>query len=179
MTFPQVDAVGIHRSALRDFNDSGRSAGRVCIRVRGFHGGRAAVRLSPSGAVALAECAAMGVTVQAFLNGSGGLSAPDVIGPGLLGGAAYAIGLLLLCSRDRVWPHRGCRSCLRRGGDTRPLAGDLVLARHIGVAQITGILICCLAVVLLSVTHEALQSGVPPYFSLRLGVLSGIGIWNS
>jgi drug/metabolite transporter (DMT)-like permease len=140
-----------------------------------FMGGRAAVRLSPSGAVALAQCAAMGVTVQAFLNGSGGLSAPDVIGPGLLGGAAYAIGLLLLYQGIAFGRIGVVAPVCGVVGILVPLAGDLVLARHIGVAQMTGILICCLAVVLLSVTREAPQSGVPPYFSLRLGVLSGIG----
>jgi hypothetical protein len=61
-----------------------------------FMGGRAAVRLSPSGAVPLAQCAAALVTVQAFMNGGGGFLSPHVVASGPLGGAAYLIGLMNL-----------------------------------------------------------------------------------
>ena len=56
-----------------------------------------------------------------------------------------------------------------------PLAGDLVIGRHIGGAEFTGILICCLAFVLLSSTPGASEPGLDPLPSLRLGVLSGLG----
>lgn len=140
-----------------------------------FMGGRAAVRLSPSGVVALAQCAAMAVTVQAFLNGSGLLSAADVIGPGLLGGAAYATGLLCLYQGIAFGRIAVVAPVCGVVGILVPLAGDVALARHIGVAQMTGILICCLAVVLVSNTREPIRQGVPPHFSLRLGLVSGMG----
>lgn len=140
-----------------------------------FMGGRAAVRLSPSGAVALAQCAAMAVTVQAFLNGNDGFSAPEVIGPALVGGAAYAMGLLLLYQGIAFGRIGIVAPVCGVVGILVPLAGDVILARHLGGGQMTGILICCLAVVLLSSTREAPRPLLSASPSLRLGVLSGLG----
>jgi drug/metabolite transporter (DMT)-like permease len=140
-----------------------------------FMGGRAAVRLSPSGSVALAQCAAVMVTAQAFMNGGGGFLSPHVVASGLLGGAAYLIGLMTLYQGIAfariaiVVPISGLV------GIVVPLAGDLVLNRHIGGAQFTGILICCLAFVLLSATREASEPALATLPSLRLGVVSGLG----
>jgi drug/metabolite transporter (DMT)-like permease len=140
-----------------------------------FMGGRAAVRLSPSGAVALAQCAAVAVTVQAFLNGGGGLPSAHVIGPGLLGGSAYLIGLTALYQGIAFGRIGIVAPVSGLVGIVVPLVGDLVLGRHIGGAQFTGILICCLAFVLLSATRDTPVPGVAPHFSLRLGILSGLG----
>ncbi len=140
-----------------------------------FMGGRAAVRLSPSGAVALAQCAAVLVTAQAYMKGGGGPLSPHVVVSGLLGGPAYLIGLMTLYQGIAfariaiVVPISGLV------GIVVPLAGDLVIGRHIGGTEVTGILICCLAFVLLSATPGASEPGLDPLPSLRLGVLSGLG----
>ena len=140
-----------------------------------FMGGRAAVRLSPSGAVALAQCAGVAVSVQAFLNGDGGFPSAHAVGAGLLGGTAYLIGVTTLY-RGIAFGRIGIVAPVSGlVGIVLPLAGDLVLRRHIGGAQFGGILICCLAFVLLSTTRDPPEPGIAPHFSLRLGALSGLG----
>ena len=96
-----------------------------------FLGGRASLRLSPAGAVALAQCAATIMALKVFRYGGPNWPGVDVIGSGLLGGVAYAAGLLFLyqgLAHGRIGivaPVCGVFSILV------PLIGDLVLERHI------------------------------------------------
>lgn len=140
-----------------------------------FIGGRASLRLSPAGAVAVAQCAAMIMALNTFLHDGSHWPRADVIVPGILGGVAYATGLLFLYQGlaigriGIVAPVCGVFSILV------PLIGDLVLERHIEPIQFVGIAICALAVVLLATTPEVTVRGLPSHFSFRVGVMSGIG----
>ena len=140
-----------------------------------FIGGRASRRLSPAGAVAVAQCAATIVALNIFLHDWSHWPRADVIGPGILGGVAYATGLLFLYQGlaigriGVVAPVCGVFSILV------PLSGDLVLGRHIEPIQFVGIAICAMAVVLLATTPEVTVAGLPSRFSFRVGVMSGIG----
>jgi drug/metabolite transporter (DMT)-like permease len=140
-----------------------------------FLGGRASLRLSPAGAVALAQCAATIMALKVFRYGVPNWPGVDVIGSGLLGGVAYAAGLLFLyqgLAHGRIGivaPVCGVFSILV------PLIGDLVLERHIQPNQLAGIAICTIAIVLLASTPEAPVVGLPSHFSFRLGVMSGVG----
>jgi drug/metabolite transporter (DMT)-like permease len=140
-----------------------------------FLGGRASLRLSPAGAVALAQSAALIMALNTFLYGGSDWPEADVFGPGMLGGVAYATGLLFLYQGlaigriGIVAPVCGVFSILV------PLIGDLVLDRHIESVQLAGIAICALAIVLLASTPEAAFAGLPSRYSLRMGVVSGMG----
>ena len=140
-----------------------------------FLGGRASLRLSPAGAVALAQCAAMMMALKAFLYDGSSWPEADVIGPGMLGGVAYATGLLFLyqgLAHGKIGIVAlvcGVFSILV------PLIGDFVLGRHIEPTQMAGIAVCALAIVLLASTPETTVSGLPSHFSFRLGVMSGLG----
>lgn len=140
-----------------------------------FMGGRAAVRLSPSGAVALAQTAAMVVAAQVFFTGSGDFAASAVLLPGLFGGMAYALGLLFLyqgIAHGRIGVVAPVCGIV---GILVPMLGDLALSRHISPTQFQGIGICALAIVLLAGTPERTAIGTDRWFSLRTGFLSGMG----
>ncbi len=140
-----------------------------------FMGGRAAVRLSAPGAVALAQCAAMLVAFHAFAGGQVPAAPLAIVGPGIAGGIAYAAGLLRLyqgVARGRVAVVAPVCGVV---GILVPLAGDLILAREIGYLQLVGIAVCAAAIVLLArASGPAPRAGSGPS-SFRLGVESGLG----
>jgi drug/metabolite transporter (DMT)-like permease len=149
--------------------------GAVAYGSGDFMGGRAALRLSPSGAVAIAQCVAMLVTIQVFLEGGARVPGIGVVSVSVVGGVAYAAGLLFLyqgIAHGRVGVVAPVCGVV---GILVPLSGDITLERHIGAAQFAGIAVCACAIVLLSGTPEPARSGLPRHYSLRLGVLSGMG----
>jgi len=139
-----------------------------------FLGGRASLRISPAGAVSLAQCAAMFMALQAYLHS--GASWPETGGAvlGVAVGIAYASALLFLykgIAHGRIGivaPLCGVFSILV------PLVADLMLGRAIGAAQFLGIFTCGAAVLLLAATVEPARPGFAAHFSVRLGVLSGL-----
>lgn len=140
-----------------------------------FMGGRAAVRLSPSGAVALAQTAAMVVAAQVFVAGAGNFAANAVLLPGLIGGMAYALGLLFLYQGIALGRIGVVAPVCGIVGILVPMLGDFALSRHISATQFQGIGICALAIVLLAGTPERPAIGADRWFSLRTGFLSGMG----
>lgn len=149
--------------------------GAVAYGSADFMGGRAAVRLSPSGAVALAQTAAMVVAAQVFVAGTGDFTASAVLLPGLVGGMAYALGLLFLyqgIAHGRIGVVAPVCGIV---GILVPMLGDLALSRHISPTQFQGIGICGLAIVLLAGTPERAEVGTDRWFSFRTGFMSGMG----
>lgn len=140
-----------------------------------FMGGRAAAKLSPPGAIALAQCTAMLVAVQAFSN-SQLLAAPmGVLGVGIAGGTAYAAGLLRLYQGVAFGRIAIVAPVCGVVGILVPLAGDLALAREIGSLQFVGIGFCAVAISLLAGTPEPSLRVSSGRSSFRLGVESGLG----
>lgn len=140
-----------------------------------FIGGRAALRITPFGAVALAQAVAMGVMLSTF-HGDGALLPEGGEWPAsVLAGLAYSFGLVLLyhgIAHGRiavVAPLCGIVSVLI------PLAGDIVLQREVTTQQFAGIGLCFAAIVLIAgsvASSDGLRDAAP---SVRLGIFSGIG----
>jgi drug/metabolite transporter (DMT)-like permease len=140
-----------------------------------FLGGRAATRLSPSGAVAIAQCTAMAFAVQTFFSGQFAFSGQDVAASGMVAGIAYAIGLMYLyqgIAQGRVAVVAPVCGVV---GILVPLIGDLMFGRDISSTQVLGIGICAAAIVLLSHTTDSVQDGRARHFSFRVGAISGMG----
>ena len=146
-----------------------------------FIGGRATLRLSPVGVIALAQIAALMLAATAVpWSGWSLLTGPtarvligNALVPGLSGGLFYAVALAALyrgIAEGRaalVTPVFAIVSVLV------PLAADAVLGRALSQTQIGGLLLCGVAVVLLAQVRDA-TTGHGPHFSFRLGVIGGM-----
>ena len=140
-----------------------------------FMGGRAALRLSAPGAVAIAQCIAMLVAVQALMVGQMPVAFETALLPGLLGGLAYAIGLLRLyqgIAHGRIGVVAPVCGVV---GILVPMLGDFALSREITANQFGGIALCAIAIVMLSATRELDDTATDGPSSFRLGVESGLG----
>ncbi len=140
-----------------------------------FLGGRAALRLSPSGAVTVAQCAALIITILGFLDGARILPDAEVVVWGMVGGSAYALGLLKLYQGIALGRIGVVAPICGVVGILVPLGGDITLGRAITGNELVGIAICGLAIVLLAGTPEKQNGPRPGHFSFRLGLVSGMG----
>lgn len=140
-----------------------------------FLGGRAAVRLSPSGAVAIAQCTAMILTVQVFLGGSSEFNGQHVAVSGIIAGIAYAIGIMFLYQGIAMGRIAVVVPVCGVMGILVPLLGDVLLGRPLSVTELLGIGICALAIVLVSKAIDTPDDGHTRHFSFRIGAISGVG----
>lgn len=140
-----------------------------------FMGGRASTRLSPSGAVALAQVTAMLVALHLHAGGSGAPVGVPVIVAGVFGGVCYAVGLTFLYRGIAFGRIGVVAPVCGVVGILVPLAGDVALSRHIGAMQLLGIAVCGLAIVLLAGTPERRDGRRSELSSFRIGLISGMG----
>jgi len=149
--------------------------GAVAYGTGDFFGGRAALRLSASGAVAVAQTVAVLFMLQQFQSEGATLPAGGDWYPSLLGGVAYAFGLLLLY-QGLAFGRIGIVAPLSGlVGIVIPLLGDVVLERAVSQSQLFGIGLCAAAAVLIAWQPPAQDDSGPAAWSVRVGVLSGFG----
>jgi uncharacterized membrane protein len=167
---PLLDPSGLQLGAV-----SAALIGALAYGTGDFLGGRAALRLSASGAVAIAQTVAMLFMIQQFQREGAALPTGGDWYPSLLGGVAYAFGLLLLY-QGLAFGRIGIVAPLcGLVGIVIPLLGDIVLERAISQSQLLGIGLCALAAILIAWLPPALEEGGPVAWSVKVGVMSGLG----
>ena len=167
---PLLDLGGLQLGAI-----TAALLGALAYGTGDFLGGRAALRLSASGAVAIAQTVAVLFMIQQFQREGAALPTGVDWYPSLLGGIAYAFGLLLLY-QGLAFGRIGIVAPLSGlVGIVIPLLGDAALERAVSESQLAGIGLCALAAILIAWQPRGLDEGGPVGWSVKVGALSGLG----
>ncbi len=167
---PSVETSGLEIGIL-----SAALIGALAYGTGDFLGGRAALRLSAAGAVAVAQTVAVMFMIQQFQHEGAALPTGGDWYPSLFGGVAYAFGLLMLY-QGLAFGRIGIVAPLcGLVGIVIPLLGDVVLERAIGPSQLLGIGLCAAAALLIAWQPSSPEAGGPAGWSVKVGTMGGLG----